>query len=196
MEVSLHETPGFLIPCHHNCAIWQTVQLNHSSKDWTHFLKTIPDEPQRPGYTYMRRAESNSLIHMTPPTTAQHTSMSEELDNMPQTTHGRLGTAPGNHRQPSTMSQTIQLLTNGLHDGERLERVERQSAQWPDDRVNSLENVERDGSDTATVLAHRNPTEQTNILAERVSLSSKPTEGPATLELNRDIYCFVSSLDL
>ena len=30
------------------------------------FLKTIPDEPQTPGYTYMKRAESNSLIHMTP----------------------------------------------------------------------------------------------------------------------------------
>ena len=27
------------------------------------FLKTIPDEPQTPGYTCMRRAESNSLIH-------------------------------------------------------------------------------------------------------------------------------------
>ena len=48
------------------------------------FLKTIPDEPQTPGYTYMRRAESNSLIHMTPLTTARHPSISEELDNMPQ----------------------------------------------------------------------------------------------------------------
>ena len=43
------------------------------------FLKTIPDEPQTPGYTCMRRAESNSLIHMTPLTTAQHPSMLEEL---------------------------------------------------------------------------------------------------------------------
>ena len=72
----------------------------------------------------MRRAESNSVIHMAP-----HTSISEELDDMPQTTHGGLGTVPGNHRQLSTMSQTIQLLTNGLHDGEGLERVERQSTQ-------------------------------------------------------------------
>ena len=30
------------------------------------FLKTIPDELQTPGYTYMIRAESNSLIYMTP----------------------------------------------------------------------------------------------------------------------------------
>ena len=34
----------------------------------------------------MRRAESNSLIHMTPLTTARHPSISEELDNMPQAT--------------------------------------------------------------------------------------------------------------
>ena len=32
-----------------------------------------------PGYTCMRRAEWNSLIHMTPLTTAQHQSMLEEL---------------------------------------------------------------------------------------------------------------------
>ena len=41
------------------------------------FLKTIPDEPQTHGYTYMRRADSNSLIHMTPLTTARHPSISE-----------------------------------------------------------------------------------------------------------------------
>ena len=52
------------------------------------FLKTIPDEPHTPGYTYMRRAESNSLIHMTPLTTARHPSISEELDNMPQARGG------------------------------------------------------------------------------------------------------------
>ena len=52
------------------------------------FLKTIPDEPQTHGYTYMRRAESNSLIHMTPFTTARHPSISEELDNMPQARGG------------------------------------------------------------------------------------------------------------
>ena len=64
------------------------------------FLKTILDEPQTPGYTYMRRAESNSLIHLTPLTTARHPSISEELDNMPQARgHGHLGTEPGNHRQ-------------------------------------------------------------------------------------------------
>ena len=49
------------------------------------FVKTVP---QTPGYTYMRRADSNSLIHMTPPTTARHPSISEELDNMPQTRGG------------------------------------------------------------------------------------------------------------
>ena len=47
------------------------------------FLKTIPDEPQTPGCTYMRRADSNILIHMTPLTTA----------------HGHLVNEPGNHRQ-------------------------------------------------------------------------------------------------
>ena len=69
------------------------------------FLKTIPDEPQTPGYTCMRRAESNSLIHMTPLTTARHPSISEELHTMPQArgnTHGHLGTEPGNHRKVST----------------------------------------------------------------------------------------------
>ena len=49
------------------------------------FLKTIYDEPHTHGYTYMRRADSNSLIHMTPLTTARPPSISEELDNMPQT---------------------------------------------------------------------------------------------------------------
>ena len=52
------------------------------------FLKTIPDDPKTPGYTYMRRAESNSLIHMTPLTTARHPSISEELDNVPQARGG------------------------------------------------------------------------------------------------------------
>ena len=65
------------------------------------FLKTITDEPQTPGYTYMRRADSNSLIHITPLATARHPSISEDLDNMPQArgTHGHLGPEPGNHRQ-------------------------------------------------------------------------------------------------
>ena len=55
------------------------------------------------------RANYNSLIHMTPLTTARHPSISEELDNMPHTieaaTHGHLGTEPGNHRQVSTSKQ-------------------------------------------------------------------------------------------
>ena len=66
------------------------------------FLKTIPDEPQTPGYTCMRRAESNSLIHMTPLTTAGHPSISKELDNTPQATHGHVGIERGYHRQVST----------------------------------------------------------------------------------------------
>ena len=73
------------------------------------FIKTIPDEPQTHGYTYMRRADYNSMIQMTPLTTVRHPSISEELDNMPQTieaaTHGHLGTEPGNHRQVSTSKQ-------------------------------------------------------------------------------------------
>ena len=73
------------------------------------FLKTIPDEPQTHGYTYMRRADYNSMIHMTPLTTVRHPSISEELDNMPHTieaaTHGHLGTESGNHRQVSTSKQ-------------------------------------------------------------------------------------------
>ena len=42
--------------------------------------KTVPDEPQTPGYTYMIRTESNSLIHMTP-LRAYHcpTSLKEEM---------------------------------------------------------------------------------------------------------------------
>ena len=73
------------------------------------FLKTIPDEPQTPGYTYMKRAESNSLIHMTQLTTAQHPSISEELDNIPQArgTHGHIGNEPGNHRQVSIIYSSI-----------------------------------------------------------------------------------------
>lgn len=43
------------------------------------YLRTVPDEPQIPGYTAMRRAESNSLIHMTQFSTAQQAPMLEEL---------------------------------------------------------------------------------------------------------------------
>ena len=35
------------------------------------YLSTVPDEPQIQGYTAMRRAESNSLLHMAPLTTSQ-----------------------------------------------------------------------------------------------------------------------------
>ena len=66
------------------------------------FLKTIPDEPQTPGYTCMRRAESNSLIHMTPLTTARHPSISEELDNMPQARGGHPWSPRDWTRKPST----------------------------------------------------------------------------------------------
>jgi hypothetical protein len=43
------------------------------------FLETVPDEPQITGYTAMRRAESNSLIHMTQFSNAQQVPMLEEL---------------------------------------------------------------------------------------------------------------------
>ena len=48
------------------------------------FLKTIPDEPQTHAYTYIRRAEYNSLLYAIPLTTVRHPSISEEFDNMPQ----------------------------------------------------------------------------------------------------------------
>ena len=72
------------------------------------FLKTIPDKPQTHGYTYMRRADSNSLIHMTPLTTARHPSISKSLTTchkLEAATHGHLGTEPGNHRHVSTSKQ-------------------------------------------------------------------------------------------
>ena len=43
------------------------------------FLKTIRDEPQTPGYTCMRRAESNPYDSTI--ITARHPSISEELDS-------------------------------------------------------------------------------------------------------------------
>ena len=42
------------------------------------YLKSIPDEPQIRGYTAMRRAESNSLLHMSQLTPAQSTFTLEE----------------------------------------------------------------------------------------------------------------------
>ena len=63
---------------------------SESSKQ--HFSKTIPGEPHTSGYTYMRRVESNSLIHMTPFATARHPSISEEIDNMPQARGGNRAT--------------------------------------------------------------------------------------------------------
>ena len=46
------------------------------------FLGTVPDERQIPGYTAMRRAESNSLIHMAQFATAQQEILLEELHDM------------------------------------------------------------------------------------------------------------------
>ena len=71
------------------------------------FLKTIPDEPETHGYTYtknMRRADYNSLIHMTPLTTARHPCLTT-CYKLEAATHGHLGTEPGNHRQVSTSRQ-------------------------------------------------------------------------------------------
>ena len=46
------------------------------------YLRSVPDEPQVPGYTACRRADSNSLIHMAQFTSAQHVSQLEEPDNV------------------------------------------------------------------------------------------------------------------
>ena len=40
------------------------VELPEFKKELDKFLATVPDEPQSPGYTDIRRAESNSLINM------------------------------------------------------------------------------------------------------------------------------------
>ena len=40
------------------------VELPEFKKKLDEFLATVPDEPQSPGYTEIRRAESNSLLHM------------------------------------------------------------------------------------------------------------------------------------
>lgn len=54
-----------------------TVEAFKRSLD--NFLTNVPDEPQIPGYTAMRRAESNSLTHMTQFATAQQELLLEEL---------------------------------------------------------------------------------------------------------------------
>ena len=85
MEVSLYEAPCSLKPCHQNCENMTNCSSESFKQALDTFLKAIPDEPETHGYTYMRRADYNSLIHMTPLTTARHPSISEELDNMPHT---------------------------------------------------------------------------------------------------------------
>ena len=76
---------------------------NCSSESFKQALNTIPDEPQTPGYTCMRRAESNSLIHMIPLTTDDILQYRKSLTKCHKLkTHGHLGTEPGNHRQVST----------------------------------------------------------------------------------------------
>ena len=42
------------------------VELPEFKKELDAFLATVPDEPQSPGYTDARQAESNSLVHMIP----------------------------------------------------------------------------------------------------------------------------------
>ena len=58
-----------------------TLEVFKRSLD--NFLVTVPDEPQIQGYTAMRRAESNSLIHMTQFATAQQELLLEELQDSP-----------------------------------------------------------------------------------------------------------------
>ena len=38
--------------------------VEHFKRSLDKYLRDIPDEPQIPGYTLMRRAETNSIIHM------------------------------------------------------------------------------------------------------------------------------------
>ena len=42
------------------------VELPKFKEKLDEFLATIPDEPQCPGYTAARRADSNSLLNMVP----------------------------------------------------------------------------------------------------------------------------------
>ena len=44
--------------------ILTNLELPEFKKKLDEFLATVPDEPQSPGYTDIRRAESNSLLHM------------------------------------------------------------------------------------------------------------------------------------
>ena len=60
------------------------------------FLATVPDEPQVRGYTAMRRAESNSLLHMAqlagPNKFSWRRQQAQLLIEV--VTHGHLGTSP------------------------------------------------------------------------------------------------------
>jgi hypothetical protein len=40
------------------------VPLDRFKKELDKYLCTVPDEPQIPGYTMYRRADTNSLVHM------------------------------------------------------------------------------------------------------------------------------------
>ena len=42
------------------------VELPEFKRELDSILVSIPDEPQSPGYTAARQAESNSLVHMIP----------------------------------------------------------------------------------------------------------------------------------
>ena len=55
------------------------------------YLITIPDEPQIPGYTAQRRAESNSLLDMTSLSQAYHSNMVEVPGEQHTVTPGNSG---------------------------------------------------------------------------------------------------------
>lgn len=59
------------------------------------YLRDVPDEPQIPGYTAQRRADSNSLLHMSRLATAHHLPMVEVLGDTHTVTLSNRGCATG-----------------------------------------------------------------------------------------------------
>ena len=76
-----YEAPGFLIPWGFPSEFRNMTNCSTESfkQGLDTFLETIPDEPQTPGYTYMRASDERSRIDVTPLTTARYPSMSKEV---------------------------------------------------------------------------------------------------------------------
>ena len=119
MEVSLYEASCSLIPCHQNYEIWPTVHLNQSSKHWTHFSKLhLMSLRHLDTPTWDERSLIVWSIHiyMTPLTTARHTSISEELDNIYATSERHPWSPRDWTRKPSTSVDTS-FMREGMKDG-------------------------------------------------------------------------------